>query len=506
MSAVSRQFGDVVQEIEGSSAEKQSEFSFDADRLMKTTKACRAVLKDIKASVSLATGRVATDPDYLKRAVEMSPRERVAYGLTETDLRLVALRVDQGTTELRLQKEQLVQQMVFLDPSSTDPTRTESDVDFRQRERELSILVNRLENMELMMSRFKDIETNPHRANDSVDTHHVDLDRDPYESGLSIDLIPKHSGPRHQRSYSRVRANDQDERDASTQISEESETANKGRNIRMRTEIRGSAREAKQLADQSKARGVGVNRSDGIEKNIDAAYLAPDSRSHDASEYIALQCDGFVQAMSSLGATRMWTTPASQEELSQLVIRQRSQWKDFSTLTNYRLLNHDLQDSVYRYLEVLRRDRPDLEWTIQSIDIRKGRRTHLSRWRRQKSEQAQIILSGRPLTGKRDPTARSLKETGPAILADQQPQRWARDQRGDSWNVSAYDAAKQPPRTKDVEVPPAETREPRRPLLLTDHESMDRSPFQRQTDNLYDPHPYGYNNVRRAGIDEGPTI
>lgn len=119
MSAVSRQFGDVVQEIDGSSAEKQSEFSFDADRLMRTTKACQAVLKDIKASVSQATGRVATDLDYLKRAVEMSPRERVAYGLTETDLRLIALRVEQGTIELRLQKEQLVQQIVFLDSSST---------------------------------------------------------------------------------------------------------------------------------------------------------------------------------------------------------------------------------------------------------------------------------------------------------------------------------------------------------------------------------------------------
>lgn len=222
-----------------------------------------------------------------------------------------------------------------------------------------------------MMSRFKEIEINRHRANDSADTHHVDSDHDPYESGISIDLVPKHSGPRHQKSYSRVRANDQDERDASTQRSEESETSNKRRNIRMRTEIKGSAREAKQLADQSKAGEVGIHRSDGVKKNIDAGFLAPNSRSHDASEYIALQCDGFVQAMSSLGATWMWTTPASQEELSQLVIRQRSQWKDFSTLTNYRLLNHDLQDSVYRYLEDLRRDRPDLEWTIQSID--KGR-------------------------------------------------------------------------------------------------------------------------------------
>lgn len=332
-----------------------------------------------------------------------------------------------------------------------------------------------------MLSNFKEVELSSHRANDSADAHHVDLDHDPY---ISIDDIPKSSGPRHQKSYSRVRANEQDARDTSTQRSERSESSSlthRRTNIRKQTAIKGSAHEANQLADQSKAREVGIKRSDGVEKNMDAALLGPNPRSHDASEYIALQCDGFVQTTSSLGSTRMWTSPASQEELSQLVIRQRSQGKDFSTLTNYRLLKNDIQDSVYRYLEDLRRDRPDLVWTIQSIEMRKGRRTHLSRWRRQQSEQAQIVISGRPLTDKRDSSARSLKETGPAIHANQQPQRWAREQRGDSWNVSAYDAARQPSRKKEVEVPPAEAREPRRTLLLTDHESMERSPFQRET-------------------------
>lgn len=119
MSAVSRQFGDILHEIDESPVEKQSTLSFDVDRLHETTSACRAVLEDIKSSISKATGHVATDPDYLDRMVRMSPRERAAYGLTVADLRRFALRVGQGTAELRLQKEQLCQQMTSSNSSST---------------------------------------------------------------------------------------------------------------------------------------------------------------------------------------------------------------------------------------------------------------------------------------------------------------------------------------------------------------------------------------------------
>lgn len=117
LSAVGRQFSDVVQELEGSPVERQSSISFDTDRLEKTMDRCRAVLNDIENSISKATKRIATDPDYLDDVVELTERERVAYGLTDADLRIFSLRVRQGTTQLRLQREQLVQQMLSVKSS-----------------------------------------------------------------------------------------------------------------------------------------------------------------------------------------------------------------------------------------------------------------------------------------------------------------------------------------------------------------------------------------------------
>ncbi|KAL9579231.1 MAG: hypothetical protein Q9212_005228 [Teloschistes hypoglaucus] len=360
---------------------------------MKTTKACRAVLNDIRSSISKATRRVATDPDYLDRVVEMSQRECAAYGLTEADLGLFALRVGQGTTELRLQKEGLLQQMASLKSSARDSTGIGSDADVRQRDRELSILAMHLEHIKLAMSTIKDLDQRPHKVSDFADAHHIDLDHDQTWSDVDQGIIPGLPELRRKTSYTRSRAKEQDSEVTRIGSLEESRVSSiasehERRNVGMQTtSTRGPAREVKQLADRSKAKSD-IKRSDHVEKSIGSAATAPNSRSRDASVYIALQHEGFVQATSTRGSTRMWVDPASQEELSQLVIQQRSQGKDFSTLTNYRLLNHDIQDRVYSYLEKLLRDRPDLEWTIHSIDIRKGKRTHLSRFRRQKSEHA----------------------------------------------------------------------------------------------------------------------
>ncbi|KAL8703807.1 MAG: hypothetical protein Q9201_003022 [Fulgogasparrea decipioides] len=119
MGAVGQEFGDVLQEWEGSS-ERQSVISLDAGRLEETLESCRAVLTDIEASISKATKRIVTDPDYLNGAVEITKRERVAYGLTFKDLKLFSARIKQGRIDLRLQREKLVQEMIRTAPSRRD--------------------------------------------------------------------------------------------------------------------------------------------------------------------------------------------------------------------------------------------------------------------------------------------------------------------------------------------------------------------------------------------------
>ncbi|KAL8661547.1 MAG: hypothetical protein Q9202_005492 [Teloschistes flavicans] len=404
MSAVSRQFGDVLHEIDESPVEKQSTLSFDVDRLHETTSACRAVLEDIKSSISKATGHVATDPDYLDRMVRMSPRERAAYGLTVADLRRFALRVGRGTAELRLQKEQLCQQMTSSNSSSTDQTSIESDLDVRQREREISTLVKHLDYIESMMSRLKNSEQNPQRANEFADAHLDDLDYDP-------DWFVVETNSHEESIRERLRRRRRP-------VSSETSSSEHGRKYARRRKAtkRPSTPEAKQRNGGSKAKEFDVKRSDEVEESITSPSSAPASSSRDAPIYIALQHNGFVLATSTRGRGTASRVPVSQEELSQLVIQQRLQRKDVSTLTNFPLLNRDIQDSLSKRLEHMGVSDPHREWTIESIDIRKGRRTHLSRSRRQQSEQALVILSGRPLTDQRDSPARLPEKPGIAIL------------------------------------------------------------------------------------------
>lgn len=336
------------------------------------------------------------------------------------------------------------------------------------------------------MSRIHSLDQGPQEVSDFADAHHIDLDHHRIWSednqGIIIPGLPQ---PRRDVPVEEIIIRRRSERSIASSIASEHEEENVG----MRTATRGLARGAKQLADGSKAKEVDIQRSDDIEKSVGSAATGATSRNRDESTYIALQHDGFIQATSTRGSTRMWINPASEEELSQLVVRQRSQGKDFSVLTNYRLLNHNVQNSVFAFLEGLRQNEPHMKWAIESIDITKGRRTHLSRRRRQQSEQALIIVSGRPRTDQRDSKVRSHGEIESETVGNQQSQRGPREQR--EYPTRRQNMMHDPHNpVGQVHDAGAPVDRPPTPRFLLHQDRMERSPFQRETRGNYSSPSY----------------
>ncbi|KAL8722975.1 MAG: hypothetical protein Q9181_007385 [Wetmoreana brouardii] len=425
ISAVGRDFSDVVQELEESPEQKQSAISFDIGHLEETVERCKAVLIDIETSISKATKRIATDPDYLDRFVELTRRERVAYGLTDEDLKIYSLRLRQGMTELRLQRELLVQQMLLVDPSWVATEHIESDSDYRQRERELSVLTKRLEEMGKVILVLKKPRE---RSEQKMDGHDLQLSstEDVYrpsfaeverlsESGRKLRTKPSYVRSRPQRHESRSPSALNPK---TTNHSDSADSSNGQRDRNAMAQMTGLT------SGQSQAMEVFGNHGGKSEKTTSGA--ATTETDHTPSQYVALQYNGFVRSVSTRGSPRREVIPASQDEISQLLDKQRKQGRDCSALTNHRLLRQDIQEDLNASLDRIRNQEPELEWTIRSIEIKKGGYHHLSRWRRQQSEQALVIFEGRPMDDHRGVDRRRVLErvllTTPSTRKERQEQ------------------------------------------------------------------------------------
>ena len=161
MSAVGQDLGDVVKEVDHGSTHALPDGSRGFETIDKTIEDCKAALERIDTSIAKGMDRIATDPDYLDRLINLTTREREAFGLTELDIRRAAAKIEYATTKLRLQKSKLVkalhaqgttQSYVLLSLSRgsiplTFPRLTavlNTDHDIRQREREIAELSKRL--------------------------------------------------------------------------------------------------------------------------------------------------------------------------------------------------------------------------------------------------------------------------------------------------------------------------------------------------------------------------
>ena len=119
MGSESHQLSSVVEELDGLPADRRTAARFDTNSLGLHMDGCRATLEDMEASIMKATQRISTDPDYLRRRVQLTERESKTYGLSNEDLQIYLSRVRLGSVALRLQRKRLVQEMLRLELTGT---------------------------------------------------------------------------------------------------------------------------------------------------------------------------------------------------------------------------------------------------------------------------------------------------------------------------------------------------------------------------------------------------
>ncbi|KAL8870265.1 MAG: hypothetical protein Q9174_003652 [Haloplaca sp. 1 TL-2023] len=394
MGSESHRLSGVVEDLEAFPVDRRTTVRFDTSSLQQYIDGCWATLKDMEASITKATGRISTDPDYLNRRVQLSERECNAYGLTDEDMEIYLSRVRIGTVALQLHRKKLVEEMLRLGLTETDNDSGNVKSELQKQEREICILNQRLLRLEATLQHLKETkelarQPDLDRTTASGDSLHEVL------QDTTLELDTEQRGRVRSKSHPKTQALGREAIRAKNTSRRRSQSTLWDWWRRKHTSRKGASRTTQQpsynLNGTTPQHGTDDIHSVRRETQ-ELPVLLDDSQ----SEFTIIQYHGFTLSHSRLNFTPHRSNPVvSRNEVLGLVAEQRKYSRKFSALTNFELLSNSTQKDIERSVQAMNPKYSDCNWAVQSIELKKPGHLFASRWRREESEIAQLRIDSK---------------------------------------------------------------------------------------------------------------